>query len=228
MKRVSVTCTGIEAILMNPVTEEMLMHIRNKTTPQKRPGSEFPVEEEAGEKLMYGDAYGHPGRIVLPIENLYAALKTAGRKVKNGKYQVSTATTTTLFSFLKIEDKCVLFESTDGGDVTWETDLRRGTNPNGGQLVVLVRPKIRDWRFTVTVRIDDSVSETLVRELFAKAGVVSGLGDFRPSTGGPFGCFEVTNWVVLESTKTAKAKAGEGEKNGHADLGAAELAAAVS
>src|SRR4051812_32974896 len=105
MKRVSVTCTGTAAILMNPVTEEMLMHIRNKTTPQKRPGTEWPVEDEAAEKLMYGDAYGHPGRIVLPIENLYAALKAAGRKVRNGKYQVSTASTTTLFSFLKIEDK---------------------------------------------------------------------------------------------------------------------------
>lgn len=231
MKVVSVTSTGTSPILMNPVTEEMLLQIRNKTTPQKRPGTEWPVEEEAAEKLMYGDAYGHPGKIILPVENLYAALKAAGRKVKNGKYQVSTATTTTLFSFLTIRERCLVFMGPDGENPEWETDLRRGTNPNGGQLVVLARPMIKDWRFTVTCEIDDSVSESLVRELFEKSGKVSGLGDFRPSTGGPFGQFAVTDWVVLEGTHPKAVKTERGGKagqNGHAELTEGDLAHAVS
>jgi len=233
MKRFGVTCAGIEPILINPVTTEMLLDIRNGTTRQKRRGADFPVEEEAREKLLWGDDYGYPGRIVLPIENLYAALKAAGRKVKKGKSQISTATTTTLFSFMKIEEKCMVFGASDGDEVKWEVDLRRGTNPNGGQLVVLVRPKITDWRFTVTARVDDDIDESLVRELFTKAGTIAGLGDFRPSTGGPFGMFEVASWTVLEDTSKKPAGASRSRRkaktadNGAGKVSPKELAGAV-
>lgn len=78
----------------------------------------------------------------------------------------------------------------------WEVDLRQGRNPNGGELVVLCRPRFDEWEFTVNVTIDTrQIAEQTMRELFDIAGVRCGLGDFRPNRKGIFGQFIVEKWI---------------------------------
>lgn len=206
MKRVLVTCMGISPMLMNPATPELLMQIRNKTTPPRR--TDWSVEEEASTRLCYGDHYGAPGQIGIPALNLYSALVKAGRKHKMGRTQISTATTTTLPSFLSIEDEFLVLKGHDVAN-SWEADVRRGTNPNGGELVVLVRPKFREWEFDVTIQFDDDkANEQLIKALFETAGSSLGLGDFRPGKGGPFGRFAVSKWAELDGSTNGKAVVG--------------------
>lgn len=209
MKRVLVTCMGISPMLMNPATPELLMQIRSKTTPPRR--TDWSVEEEAATRLCHGDDYGAPGQIGIPAVNLFSALVKAGRKHKMGRTQISTATSTTLPSFLSIEDEFLVLKGDDVAN-SWEPDVRRGTNPNGGELVVLVRPKFRNWEFDATILYDElKANEDLVKNLFETAGSSLGLGDFRPGKGGPFGRFAVAAWVEQDGSTNGKATAKVGE-----------------
>ena len=206
--RVLATLRGIHPLLMNPATEELLDQLRNRTPSPKR--TDWPAEEEAATKL-YRD---EDGAIGIPSLNLFSSLVEAGRLVKAGTKQISTSKSTILPSFLSIEEFFLPFK----GDPEWVVDKRRGRNPNGGEMVCLVRPKFADWEFDVTFEIDESeVDEKVVQKLVETAGKKVGLCDFRPACKGPFGRFKVAAWVKLD-----------GSANGKAEVGAEELAAATA
>ena len=204
MIRVLATLRGISPLLMNPATEELLDQLRNRTPAQKR--TDWPAEDEAAAKLYRDD----DGAIGIPSLNLFSCLAEAGRLVKSGKKQISTAKSTILPSILSIEEFFLPFKD----DPEWVVDKRRGRNPNGGEMVCLVRPKFTDWEFDVTLEIDETeVDESIVRQLVETAGKKVGLCDFRPACKGPFGRFYVAAWVKQD-----------GSTNGKAAVGAKELA----
>jgi hypothetical protein len=193
---------------MNPATEELLDQLRTKTSPPKR--TDWSAEDEAETKLYRGD----DGAIGIPSLNLFSSLVEAGRLVKAGTKQISTAKSTILPSFLSIEEFFLPFKN----DPEWVVDKRRGRNPNGGEMVCLVRPKFADWEFDATLEIDESeVNEDGVRKLVETAGKKVGLCDFRPACKGPFGRFYVASWVKQDNST-----------NGKAAVGAEELATAVA
>lgn len=193
MIKVKATCESLSAILMNPMTPEMLESLLRKT-PMPKPGRDATFEEITDPKVIRHPETGEPG---LPAEYLLAALVEAGRHVKVKSKQVSTAGSTILYSFMAINEPFLVFTDYDGPT----PDCRRGTNPNGGEAVVLLRPKFARWAFEVEIEIDDKkVEPSTVRELLNIAGSAVGVGDFRPAKRGPFGRFKVAHWVVLEST----------------------------
>jgi hypothetical protein len=185
---------------MNPLTDEVLEGIRTKTSPPRR--TDWSREEEAETKL-----YREDGRIGLPSLNLFASLAEAGRLLKAGKRQISTANSTILPSFLTIEGFFLPFK----GDPTWVADMRRGTNEKS-QAVPIVRPRFDSWEFDVTIEIDETeVNEDTVRQLVEIAGKKIGLCDFRPNKKGPFGRFKVAAWVKLDGSSNGKTKVGKRE-----------------
>lgn len=204
MIRVLATLGGISPLLMNPATEELLDQLRNRTPSPKR--TDWSPEDEAAGKLYRDD----DGSIGIPSLNLFSSLVEAGRLVKAGTKQISTSKSTILPSFLTIEEFFLPFK----GDPEWVVDKRRGRNPNGGEMVCLVRPKFADWEFDVTLEIDETeVDEKVVQKLVATAGKKVGLCDFRPACKGPFGRFAVAKWAKLD-----------GSQDGKAEIGAKELA----
>ncbi len=211
MKRILVTCMGISPMLMNPATEELLDALRERKQQQRK--TDWTVEQEAESRLCRGP----DNQIGVPALNLFSCLVKAGRMVKSGRKQISTATSTILPSFLAIEEEFLPFKGDP--ETSWVPDKRRGTNPNGGEMVCLVRPKFLSWEFDVTIQFDDkqNVDESTVKELFNKAGTAMGLGDFRPGKGGPFGRFAVAAWQPLDEAT-----------NGKVEIGKRELAATVA
>lgn len=188
MLRIAATCKGISPFLMNPATDELLDQLRGRTRPTKDKNRS--VEDEAAEKLSKGP----DGRIGVSSVNLYAAMVAAGRRVKNGKTQISTATTTTLPGLMSVEQMFLPF--TD--DPPWVADKRRGVNPKGGEMVCLIRPRFDTWGFEVTFLIDETeIAASTVRDVLRVAGQFIGLGDFRPSKRGPFGRFAIAEWKEL-------------------------------
>lgn len=188
-----VTCRGISPLLMNKIDDATLLNLRRpggkKAKTRERP--ELPRDEAVGKVYTTRD-----GKPYLPTENLLACLIAAGQFVRlDGKRQVSTAKSTTLPAFLSLEDQHLDLRAPGGGSPDWETDIRPGRNPNGGEMVCLVRPRFDAWEFDVTCTVDlDEIGMALVRQLFDTAGKRIGLGDFRPSRKGPFGKFNVVRW----------------------------------
>lgn len=204
MIRIQAACQGISPILMNRMTEETLDSLI--TGVRKPIKKDRPFEEVAGEKI-YRDEQGNAG---IPSENLFACLAEAGRSVKLGKKQISTASSTILPSFLSIEELFLPFIDDPG----WVVDKRRGQMTNGGSKIAvgIIRPKFLDWKFGVTLEIDDSeASPDTVQELLAKAGKSIGLGDFRPAKKGPFGRFEVASWKILDGDESATTASSNGK-----------------
>lgn len=184
-----VTLRGVSPLLMNKIDDATLLNLRRpggkRAKTAERP--ELPRDEAATKVYLTKD--GNP---FIPTENLLSCLIAAGQFVRlDGKRQVSTAKSTTLPAFLSLEDE--LLPLLDAPH--WETDIRPGRNPNGGEMVCLVRPRFDAWRFEVNATVDlDEISMVIVRQLFDVAGKRIGLGDFRPSRKGPFGKFEVLSW----------------------------------
>ena len=81
----------------------------------------------------------------------------------------------------------------------YEVDSRPVVIPSTKGRIMRHRPRIERWATTVRLQIDESVlDEELIHQLIAEGGIRQGVGDYRPSSGGPFGRFRVTGWKEVE------------------------------
>ncbi len=183
---VTVVLKNLTPLLQNRVTPEQLIAIRDKIKPAK--GAPKPTPREECEKKVYVTP---KGKWYIPAKMLWACLVGAGQHMRlDGKRQISTAKSSMLAQFLRLKDQAMELD-TPG----WEVDIQQGRNPNGGELVVLCRPRFDIWRMTVNVTIDTrEIAEEKMRELFDIAGMRCGLGDFRANRKGTFGQFIVESW----------------------------------
>lgn len=193
--RIKVRVRGITPLLHNRMTEEEVLNLWLKP-PKKAKSAPRPyaTPRDAAEVRVH-QVDGWP---VIPVDALMKALINAGVYERlDGKRQISTASSTALPGFLRIEDKVIkLFKKDGKTKSTWDTDIRQGRNPNGGEAVCIIRPRFDEWSFEFAIEIDTAqVSEETVRNLVDKAGKRIGLLDFRPSKKGTYGCFVVEKWV---------------------------------
>lgn len=202
--RLTVECTGIAPLLMNAMSQEQLLALWNK---EKAPRNQArPAPEEHCEKVLYLNKAKKP---ILPGPNLYSALVDAGRFIiLDGKTKMSTRKDTTLPAYMTLEGtEYELLDPKTGKEATWEVDIRKGTNPNGGEAVAIVRPRFDEWKFIAEATIDlEEIAETKLRTLFEYAGKRIGLCDFRPARKGPFGQFVVTDWQLQQEGGGKKKK----------------------
>ena len=171
----------------------MAIWLKTKT-PKSAPR---PLPREAAEPKLH-QVDGWP---VIPANCFMACCINAGVLIRlDGKRQVSTSKATHLPGFFSIEEPYAKLYTKDGKKPKWEVDIQRGVNPNGGELVAVIRPRIDEWRFTFHVMCDfDTLGETSIRELVDKAGMSMGLLDFRPNKKGIYGKFVVDKWKVAKA-----------------------------
>lgn len=194
---IQIGLTGISPILMNRMAEEALMALvtKQKTAKNAAPKS---IEDQCEEKIYRDEG----GTIVIPAQNLFSSLAEAGRSVRlDGKKQVSTADSSKLAAILSINELHLpLVKASDNSKPAgWTTRIDRGVNPNGGTAVGIVRPCFSDWaiNLTITANLTD-YSESIVRELFTRAGNEVGLCDWRPQRKGTYGRFRVDAWRMAK------------------------------
>ncbi|MEO5927589.1 MAG: hypothetical protein ABIO72_02705 [Patescibacteria group bacterium] len=195
------TCVNKSALLMDAMSDEDIENvlIRGQRKPADR---DSPLEEMAKRKMYRGEN----NEIILPSSMLFACLRNAGRKVKVGKSNISTAKTTELPSILTIEEEYfILYDPESTKPLTEEdmkTDLRRCMMDNAGKKVAVgnIRPRFNSWGFKATISVDysamDGLTESHIRKLFEIAGNRIGVGSWRPSCNGPMGRFRVEGCEV--------------------------------
>lgn len=200
--RVEVTCKGIKPLLMNKMTQEQLLALYYKDKAPKNAPRGEPRDEAAKRAYIWTVKDSHEGELYIPGRCLWSNLVAAGQFVRlDGKRQVSTADSTILSQFLELaegpEDPLFL------GTKQFEVDIQKGTNPNGGEAVCIIRPRIDSWTFTCTVTIDTAeIAEDQIRLLFDIGGKRRGLLDFRPMKKGIYGQYQVENWHRLPAVDT--------------------------
>ena len=200
---VNVYCRNLSPLLMNRMSESTLEGLRTKVKAPKaaKIGTTRTPREEAQEKV-----YTHGGAPMLPGENLMSCLIAAGCFMRlDAKRQISTAKSTLLPGLMSLLTPVIplLVPNTDG-EAKWEADVRKGTNPNGGEAVAICRPRFDAWSIAFRIDIDtQEIGENVIRELVDKAGRRIGLGDFRPQRKGIFGQFVVEKWQREEEVAAA-------------------------
>lgn len=201
----SVKVTGTSPMMMDMMSDDTLINVlhfkekRTNTEPQE------PVEVARGK--VYRDSKGRP---VIPVANLLACLCVGGRFVKyDSKKLFSTAQSSLVPSCVSIKgdtdngEMILLSSMEEINEVTgesWHVDKRRACMKDG-TAVCAIRPKFITWGFTVLIKVDLSdscVTETKIQDLFKNAGLKAGLGSFNPLHKGPFGKFEIAEWVCVE------------------------------
>jgi len=192
---INATILGTSALLLNPATEELLESLRTKVSIAR--DRTLSRDEEAANKLIRG-ADGKT--LIIPIEYMLSSLIEAGRHVDfKPRTKVSTKLSTMLYSFMFGYPTELLLTDGAGGDPEYRADFRRGRNPKDGVMVALVRPRFDNWGFNVSFKVrTNKIDPSKVRELFEISGSMVGLGDFRPSCRGPFGCFGVLKWEMKD------------------------------
>lgn len=185
MIEVQVTIVGTRPLYMDNMPDDVKRGLLTGVRPPEI--KDVPPEDIAKRKL-YKDEKGSLG---LPARMLFSCLVNAGRKVKNGKYQISNADSSTLPALLDIREEFLVFNG-HAGD--WKAAMDLGRLPNG-TAIIIVRPRFEKWGFDVTLEIDESeVSEKTIRQLVEVAGKKYGLGAWRPACKGRFGTFRVESW----------------------------------
>lgn len=186
-------------ILLNPATRELLATLEGSV---KRPKSAKPTNEEKCEKIIkeFMELYGAIG---LPASYITGNFVNAGKRVQFSGQTKMTASKkdTMLFSVMLVhmpESRFFVFDPCS----QWEVDVAKGTNPNGGEAVVIARPRIDTWGFDldITVHDDGIMPPEKLAELWHYAGTAYGYGDHRPQKGGNYGMFE-TKITCSDKTK---------------------------
>jgi hypothetical protein len=200
---VGVTLTGDSPMLVNAMSGESLLNIRNKVKTPKAAAKPSLEEESRGKLHLLGD-----GRPCLPVRNLYAAFINAGKFVRlDGKRMVTTAQATVLPGMMQITSTEMLIYSPHTDDpAPWRVDIQQGRNPNGGEAVCIVRPCFDAWEVRLTLEIDQAeMPVRMARDLVDIAGRRVGVCDNRPQRKGSYGRFKVTRWEPVAPTARHKA-----------------------
>ena len=201
---VNVKCRNLTPLFMNRMSMSVLEGLRTKIKKPKAAsiGTALTPRQDA-EPKVYVTSDGKP---YIPGENFMSCLIGAGCFVRlDAKRQISTAKATLLPGLMSLlTTHLMLVQPGTKKAATWEADVRKGTNPNGGEAVAICRPRFDAWEFSCTVDLDlNELGENAFREIFDKAGRRIGLGDFRPSRKGIFGQFVVDGWERVEERAAA-------------------------
>lgn len=192
--KVRTALRGASPLLLNAMSHEALLGLRNKTKPAKNASKPTPREE--AESKLYRTPSGTP---CVPGQNLYSSMIAAGCFVRlDGKRQVSTRNETLLPGFMMLEEMLLpLYIPGTDKPAQWEVDVAQGRNPNGGEAVCIVRPRFDAWEIRPTFQVDlNEFTMEQARRLVDISSNRIGLCDRRPQKKGTFGRYQVFQWDV--------------------------------
>ncbi len=126
------------------------------------------------------------GKCYLPSTHIKGALIEAGKLVK-GKVGNATRSMKNIVAgmFIVSPEEILLLDY----DMI---DKRSAVNQAIKARVITVRPKWSSWEaeFTLIIK-NDTITKETARNILQYAGEYIGIGSYRPSNSGEFGCFEI-------------------------------------
>lgn len=196
--RINIEIQGHTPLICNRFTDEMAMAAtagtRGNSAAQDRG-----TPKEIAESKLYLDLRKKP---CIPQPNLLRCLVEGGRFHKIGRAQVTTKTSSLLYACVDIEGVSIPIQHKE----SWRVDTRPVRIPATGGRILAHRPMFDDWKLAFTCVLDVSIlGPKLLRTIVDDAGSRIGLGDYRPSTKGPFGRFKVVRWVEEPEVPLAEA-----------------------
>lgn len=185
---------GITPLLMNRFTDEAQLSATSGSRISSMAGDRGTPREQA-ESVLHKD---EGGNIIMPQPNLMSSIVYGGLFFKNGRSKITTQKSSLLYACVTLKLPYYKLEH----DEDWYVDARPVRIPSTGGRILRYRPCFNDWRISFDIDLDEKeMSPKLMREIIDAAGKKSGIGDFRPSTKGPFGKYVVSSWEIDTESK---------------------------
>jgi len=177
MKTFDVSIRGITPLLMNKPPE----YEGDSSISIKNPNIE-------ASKDIKNKIYSSDGVVYQPATHLRGSLVNAGKDLRvKGK---GKATYSKLFaSMVMIEPEAIEHKFTD-----FDVHVVRTVNPNTKGQNMTKRPRLKKWELDFEMILDDEIPEDVAKEALDRAGKYVGIGDWRPSTKGVHGKFQVVKF----------------------------------
>lgn len=195
MLKIDIRIEGITPLICNKFTDAAAMSASSGTR-----GSSLSVDRGSPEEVAQSKLYlNGDGKPCIPQPNLLRCLVEGGRFHKSGKSMITTNTKSILYACVDI-----LGAEIDIDSKQWSVDTRAVRIPSTGGRILTHRPIFHEWALEFEALLDTSIcSQKLFRQIVDDAGSRIGLGDFRPSTKGPYGKFKVTRWSAEDMRAAA-------------------------
>jgi hypothetical protein len=188
------TISGLTPLLFNRFTDAAQIAATEGTSQSSSAGDRGTPHEQA-QVLLHAD---EGGNVIMPADNIMKSIVYGGLFFKIGRNKISTQKSSLLYAFLTLSD---LYYKLDYNE-PWTIDARPVRNPSTGGRFLKYRPCFNDWGVSFSMELEEKeLGVKLLRDIIDAAGKRSGLGDFRPSTKGPFGKYVVSSWNVDSSKK---------------------------
>lgn len=179
---------GTTPLICNRFTDENAMAASSGTR-SAMAGADRGTPLEIARTKLYTDANGKIH--VIPQPNLLRCIIDGGQFHKVGKKQITTKKESMLYACIDIEGAAIPIIHKQ----PWKVDTRPVRIPATGGRILAHRPMFDDWKLRFVMSIDETmITAKLMHQIVEDAGKRIGLGDFRPSTKGPFGRFCITSW----------------------------------
>lgn len=191
MTHIAITISGVTPLICNKFTDA--------SAAQASAGTRSAVYTtdrgtplEIAESKLYLDL---EEKVCIPSPNVLRCIVDGGAFFKAGRSKITTQKSSLLYSCLDIEAATIPIVHRQ----PWKVDSRAVRIPSTGGRILCHRPMFDDWKLEFEVDLDIEILSTkLLRQIIDDSGKRIGLGDFRPSTKGPYGKFVVDKWAEEE------------------------------
>lgn len=182
LRVVHVTICGIAPLLVNRFHEDAA----DAATSGIHTRKERLGPEDDAKSRLYPQEGDTP---MFPAENIRQSVIGASSRTKIGRRSATTDVAAAVYLFpemLELEGE-------------WHVDSRAVVIPATKGRILRHRPMFNEWSINFDLQINlDLIAESTVKEIVSNAGVLVGVGDFRPARKGPYGRFSVTRWDVAK------------------------------
>lgn len=182
-----VTIEGISPLLINRFSENAEVSETIKRSGKK----DYGTPREQAEKTAYKD---EDGKIWIPSIWIKGAITTISSdyKIPGSRKSLKSIIGGTI---LPIDEKCYFTPNLNIKDI--EIDSRPVVIQRAR--VMRHRARIENWRLSTEFFLDESLlDEKTFNQLICEAGKRSGIGDYRPQKGGPFGRFVLVEFKKIQ------------------------------
>lgn len=187
MKTFKVEIEGVSPLLINRFKEQSEVPQKMKKAGKK----DYGTPREQAESSAYAE---DDGRVWIPSSWPKGALSTVASDYKLPSSRKSVKSVIG-GAVIPVEEK-IFFK---GGLTLKNIEIDSRPCVVQRARIMRYRARVEKWKLQFSLQIEDSILEpSNVHEMLSDAGRRAGIGDYRPSKGGPFGRFHVTGWKQLE------------------------------
>lgn len=186
MKSVKVTLSGISPLLIHRFGESAEI----PQTLKKGSKKDFGTPREQAEGSAYRD---EDGKLWVPSSWVTGTIRAVASdyKLRNTRKSVKSVSGGAI---IPADEKLYFTENYYIKDI--EVDQRPVVIQRAR--IMRCRARLEKWTLDCNLEVDEEILPVEdVHQILTDAGRRSGIGDFRPQKGGPFGRFQITSWQVL-------------------------------